>query len=111
MIKTVAGLVKEHANTYQSDSSQDYSKLTPSPTFLSLVSFLKDLFSQLTHSLGLDDESRVFLGLVIFKEKLMLTLLMRALEVLRDILIILPLTTKQLEDPQNAAKYKQYSGD
>jgi uncharacterized membrane protein len=61
-----------------------------------LVSFLKDFFSQLTHSLGLDDESRVFLGLVIFKEKLMLTLLMRALEVLRDLLIVLPLTTKQL---------------
>ena len=75
------------------------------------MSFLKDLFSQLTHSLGLDDESRVFLGLVIFKEKLMLTLLMRALEVLRDILIILPLSTKQLEDPQNAAKYRQYSGE
>ena len=40
----------------------------------------------------------------------MLTLVMRTLEVLRDLFIILPLSTKQLEDPANS-KFKVYTTD
>lgn len=94
LIKLIAGLVKEPQTTYFSDESLEFSKIEPSLVFTSLVSYLKDIMKQITRELGLDDEKRVFLGLVVFKERFMMFLLSNSLDLLRDILMLLPLSTK-----------------
>jgi hypothetical protein len=94
LIRIVGGLVKDNNATYFSEDSLDFAKIEPSQVFTSLLQFLKDLMRQATKELGLDDEKRVFLGLVVFKERFMMYLLSNTLDILRDILIQLPLSSK-----------------
>jgi hypothetical protein len=100
LIKLIAGLVKEPQQTYhdENEAPLDFSTLAPTPTFLSLATFLHDLLDsrsgQLDQALGLHMEKNVYLGLVVFKERLLLFILRRTLEVLRDVLIVLPLSSK-----------------
>jgi hypothetical protein len=55
----------------------------------------------------LDDEKRVFLGLVVFKERFMMFLLSDSLGLLRDILMLLPLSIKATASDPN---FKRLSG-
>ena len=63
---------------------------------------------QITKELGLDDEKRVFLGLVVFKERLMMFLLSNSLNLLRDILLLLPLSSKASPSDPNTLRLQQY---
>ncbi len=55
----------------------------------------------------MDDEKRVFLGLVVFKERFMMFLLSNSLDLLRDILMLHPLSTKANPSDPN---FKRLSG-
>ncbi len=101
LIKLITGLVKEPQGIYFSEDPLDFTKIEPSLVFTSLVSYLKDIMKQITRELGLDDEKRVFLGLVVFKERFMMFLLSNSLDLLRDILMLLPLSTKALPSDPN----------
>lgn len=118
LIKLIAGLVKESASTYHDESASesspplDYSTLTPTATFLSLASHLHELLDSRTGTidlaLGLNEERNVFLGLVAFKDRLLLFIVRRLLEVLRDVLILLPLSAKAKALEENK-RFKCYS--
>jgi hypothetical protein len=107
LIKLIAGLVKEPQAVYFSEDPLDFTKIEPSLVFTSLVSYLKDIMKQITRELGLDDEKRVFLGLVVFKERFMMFLLSNSLDLLRDILMLLPLSTKALPSDPNFKRLKE----
>ena len=65
----------------------------------------------ITVDLGLDDEKRVYLGMVVFKERLAMFMLSRVLETLRDILLIMPLSTQQMQlqsQNEEVKRIKQY---
>jgi len=84
----------------------DYKKIEPSQVFLHLVNFLKDMLRLMTQELGLDDEKKVYLGLVIFKERLAMYMLGRTLETLRDILLLMPSKSESLKHYQ--VFFKEY---
>jgi len=92
LIRIVSGLVKERDQTYFSEEGvQSVSSMDPTVVFLTIVQWLREvLIRQLSKELGLDDEKRLFYGMMEFKERLTLYLLRRTLEVLRDILLLLP---------------------
>lgn len=92
LIKVVAGLVKENPATYFSEEPLDFAKIEPSQVFQHIVQFLRDVMKQVSRELGLEDESRVYLALVVLKERLAMFMLTRTLEVLRDIVLLMPLS-------------------
>lgn len=106
LIKLVAGLVKEKQETYFSDEVLDYKRIESSQVFVHLVNFLKDMLRLLTQELGLDDEKKVYLGLIIFKERLSMYMLGRTLETLRDILLLMPSKSESLKHYQTY--FKEY---
>lgn len=69
---------------------------------MNLVMHLKDLLRLITKELGLDDEKRVFLGMVVFKERLALFMLSRTLETLRDVILRMPINGKEVVTEENA---------
>ena len=57
-----------------------------------MVLHIKDMIKQVGKELGLEEEGRIFLGLVVFKERMAMHMLMRTLEVLRDLILHMPLS-------------------
>jgi hypothetical protein len=113
LIKLIGGLVREQNQTYFSEEPIESSKLELCHTFQALSSFLKDIFKDVHRDIGLNDERRVFLGLVVFKERLMVYILQRTLEVLRDLIILMPVSSKGSssgdDDPESLRNLKAFS--